>query len=263
MPALALTPIPALADNYIWLLHDGQRALAVDPGDAGPLQQVLDTQGLLLETILVTHHHPDHTAGLGALRSRWPQAQVVGTAHEAIAGVTNRVRGGDTWRACGQTLRVLDVPGHTAGHVAFLIDAPTDGTAPILFCGDTLFAGGCGRIFDGTAAELLNSLQTLGGLPGSTRVCCTHEYTVSNLRFALAMEPDNAALQQRLQGATAQRARREPTLPSSIALEVATNPFLRCHLPALQSAAQRAPQPALGNDPLAVFTALRQWKNVF
>lgn len=264
MPLLSLIALPAFADNYIWLLHDGRTALAVDPGDAAPLEQLLDAQQLSLRTILVTHHHGDHVGGLARLRQRYPDCELIGPAAEAIAGLTQRVRGGDRLEALGQTLRVLDVPGHTAGHIAFVIDAPSDASAPLLFCGDTLFAAGCGRLFEGTAAELLGSLKALAALPPTTRVCCSHEYTLSNLRFALALEPGNAVLAARQALEAAKRAAGQPTLPSSIALELATNPFLRCADAALQAAArERAPQPAADASELAVFTALRQWKNQF
>jgi len=261
---LVLTPVPAFADNYIWLLVCGSQALAVDPGDAAPLEQALDARGLSLAAILVTHHHGDHVGGLPRLRQRFPDAVVIGPADEAIDGLSDRVRGGDVREALGQRLRVLDVPGHTAGHIAFVIDAPSDGGAPLLFCGDTLFAAGCGRLFEGTAAQLQASLAQLAALPGATRVCCTHEYTLGNLRFALAVEPGNAALQARRQVEQARRDAGQPTLPSSIALELATNPFLRCTEAAVREAArERAPAAAVDDSPLAVFTALRQWKNQF
>lgn len=263
MPLLSLTPIPALADNYIWLLHDGHEAMAVDPGDAAPLEQALDAQGLLLQTILVTHHHADHVAGLSRLRERWPMAAVIGPASERIEGLSERVSGGARRQRLGQDLRVLDVPGHTAGHIAFVIDAPSDGSSPILFCGDTLFAAGCGRLFEGTPAQMQHSLAELAALPGSTRVCCTHEYTLANLRFALAVEPDNLELQQRQVEAMGLRQAGHPTLPSSMELERATNPFLRWQVSSVQAAARKAPQPAMSDDPVAVFAALRAWKNVF
>ena len=194
------------------------------------------------------------------MRERYPDAAVIGPAGEAIAGLSDRVQGGERRQALGQDIRVLDVPGHTAGHIAFVIDQPSDGGAPLLFCGDTLFAGGCGRLFEGTAAQLQASLAQLAALPGSTRVCCTHEYTLGNLRFALAVEPGNAALQARQQAEQAKRDAGLPTLPTSIALELATNPFLRCTEAAVRQAVAAR---AADASPLAVFTALRQWKNQF
>lgn len=264
MPLLSLIPVPAFADNYIWLLHDGQAALAVDPGDAAPLERLLDEQRLALQSILVTHHHGDHVGGLARLRERWPQCEVFGPAQERINGIDRPLRDGERFEALGQQVRVIDVPGHTAGHVAFLIEAPSDGSAPLLFCGDTLFAAGCGRLFEGSPAQLLDSLQRLAALPPATRVCCAHEYTLGNLRFARALEPDNPVLAAREALEQAKRAAGQPTLPSSIALERATNPFLRCAEPPLQAAGlAQAPQPAADGSELAVFTALREWKNQF
>lgn len=264
MTALSLIPVPAFTDNYIWVLHDGRSALAVDPGDAAPLERVLAASGLQLAAILVTHHHGDHVGGLGRLREAFAAARVIGPAGEAIDGLSERVRGGQPLTVLGQNLHVLEVPGHTAGHIAFFIEQPSDGSAPILFCGDTLFAAGCGRLFEGSPAQMQASLAQLAALPHDTRVCCAHEYTLSNLRFALAVEPDNAALQARQRHAQALREQQQPTLPSSIALERATNPFLRWDAPQVQAAARtQAPEPAADASPVAVFTALRAWKNVF
>ncbi|MFN4116497.1 MAG: hydroxyacylglutathione hydrolase, partial [Inhella sp.] len=231
--------------------------------DAAPLEARLATLGLPLRTILVTHHHGDHTGGLQRLAARYPDCEIVGPAGEAIAGLQRGLSGGDTLHALGQQIRVLDVPGHTAGHIAYVIDAPSDGGAALLFCGDTLFAAGCGRLFEGSPAQMLASLKTLAALPPTTRVCCTHEYTLANLRFARALEPDNATLAAREALERAKRDAGQPTLPSSMALEMATNPFLRCTAPALRAAAARAPQPASDGSELAVFTALRAWKNQF
>jgi hydroxyacylglutathione hydrolase len=171
-----------------------------------------------------------------------------------------RVAGGETIEVLGQTFEVIDVPGHTAGHIAFYAQE-IDGL-PLLFCGDTLFSAGCGRLFEGTPAQMLDSLTRLAALPADTRVCCTHEYTLSNLRFAQAVEPGNAALTRYRQWCDQQRAQDLPTLPSTMGLEQAINPFLRAHQPSLAVAAQ-AHNPACGNDPLAVFATLREWKNVF
>ncbi|MEO7160988.1 MAG: hydroxyacylglutathione hydrolase, partial [Polaromonas sp.] len=186
-----LIPIPAFADNYLWLLHDGKRALVVDPGDAAPVLRALKQSALQLESILVTHHHADHTGGVDALREA-TGATVYGPATERIPLPSKPLREGDTVHALGLEFQVLDVPGHTAGHIAFY--TPDMDGKPLLFCGDTLFSGGCGRLFEGTPAQMLASLDKLAALPGATRVCCTHEYTLANLRFALAVEPDNAEL---------------------------------------------------------------------
>jgi len=257
---LSLLPVPAFADNYIWLLHDGRDALAVDPGEAAPLRQALQALGLNLAAILVTHHHGDHVGGLAALRAGGFEGPVIGPAGEAIEGLTQTVAEGERLQCLGQDIQVLDVPGHTAGHIAFVVACEP----PILFCGDTLFGAGCGRLFEGTPAQMQASLSKLLALPPQTRVCCAHEYTLSNLRFAQAVEPDNPALAARLQADQAARSASRPTLPSTLALEAATNPFLRWNEPGVRAAArQRAPQPAASDAPVAVFTALRQWKNQF
>lgn len=262
MSSLTLIPVPAFTDNYIWVLHDGRTALAVDPGDAAPLEQTLDSLGLTLQTILVTHHHADHVGGLARLRQRWPAAKVIGPAGEAIAGLDERVQDGDRRQLLGQSVQVLDLPGHTAGHVAYFIEAPSDGCAPLLFCGDTLFSGGCGRLFEGSPAQMFDSLCRLAELPDEARVCCAHEYTLSNLRFALAVEPDNAALAAYQTHCQALRARNLPTLPGSIGLEKQINPFLRSRVAAVVRSAQ-AHAPGTAGDALSVFTTLREWKNQF
>jgi hydroxyacylglutathione hydrolase len=254
-----LHPLAAFTDNYIWILHDGARALVVDPGEAAGVQAYLADARLKLDTILITHHHGDHTGGVAALREA-TGARVIGPAREPMPEPLQRVSGGQTIEVLGQRFEVIDVPGHTAGHIAYYAE-DVDG-APLLFCGDTLFSAGCGRLFEGTPAQMVASLSHLAALPASTRVCCTHEYTLSNLRFAQAVEPGNAALTQYRQWCDAQRAQNLPTLPSTIGLEQAINPFLRAHQPQLALAAQ-AHNPACGDDPLAVFAALREWKNVF
>ncbi|MCA0175353.1 MAG: hydroxyacylglutathione hydrolase [Proteobacteria bacterium] len=217
-----LVALPAFADNYIWMLHDGAGALVVDPGDAAPVRAALGAHGLELTGILVTHHHPDHVGGLNGLQPLLNGAPVYAPQREqaAMPVPTTPVAGGDclTWQ--GKAIRVLDVPGHTAGHVAYVLD-------DLLFCGDTLFSAGCGRLFEGTADQMHRSLQQLGALPGTTRVCCAHEYTLANLRFARQAEPDNAAVARHEAACLAQRAAGQPTLPSTIALEWQINPFLR------------------------------------
>jgi len=238
------------------MLHDGHKALVVDPGDAQPVLDALQREGLQLETILVTHHHADHTGGVAQLRDA-TGAQVLGPAGEEMPEPLQRVSGGDTCTAMGLTFAVMDVPGHTAGHIAFYCEA-LDG-APLLFCGDTLFSGGCGRLFEGTPAQMLASLDSLAALPDTTRVCCTHEYTLSNLKFALAVEPGNADLQQYNVHCQALRANDTPTLPSTIALERKINPFLRSRVPAVIAAAQAHDAAMTLNA--GAFATLRQWKN--
>lgn len=253
-----LIALPAFDDNYFWLLHDGQQALVVDPGDAAPVRAALHQRGLQLASILVTHHHGDHTGGVAELRDA-TGAQVFGPARERIPAPFTPLQGGDEAVALGIRWRVLDVPGHTAGHIAYF--APEVNGAPLLFCGDTLFSGGCGRIFEGTPAQMLASLDLLAELPAATRVCCAHEYTLANLRFARAVEPDNDALADHQRQCQQWRDAGQPTLPSTLGIERAINPFLRSRQPAVTAAVQaRAPA---ATDEVAVFAALREWKNEF
>lgn len=257
-----LLALPAFADNYIWMLHDGHRAVVVDPGDAAPVHDKLDELKLDLAAILVTHHHPDHVGGVDALRGRL-QGPVYGPARERIPQPFKALNDGDEVEVLGLRFVVIDVPGHTAGHIAYQ-QLPTDGqalSAPILFCGDTLFSGGCGRLFEGTPAQMADSLARLSALPGDSRVCCTHEYTLSNLRFAHAVEPGNAALAAYTLRCQALRDAGVPTLPSSVAQERAVNPFLRCTEPEVRATA--LVQGAESGDAISVFTALREWKNKF
>jgi hydroxyacylglutathione hydrolase len=256
---MKLIPLPAFQDNYLWLLHDGRRALVVDPGDAQPVLECLQQSGLQLEAILVTHHHPDHVGGVDRVRDA-TGAAVWGPAREPVPGPFRAVADGEHVRALGLDFRVIDVPGHTAGHIAYFAQPP--GEPPLLFCGDTLFSGGCGRLFEGTPAQMLASLDALAALPTDTRVCCAHEYTLSNLRFARAVEPANADLAAYQQHCETLRSRGEPTLPSTIGEERRINPFLRTRLPSVVQAAQ-ARNGARADDDVAVFAAIRQWKNDF
>jgi len=253
-----LIPLTAFADNYIWILHDGHKAVAVDPGDAQPVKAYLANEGLQLSAILVTHHHPDHVGGVDALRES-TGAVVYGPARERIPEPLTRLSQGDAVEVLGLNFRVLDVPGHTAGHIAYVCDN-WEG-APLLFCGDTLFSGGCGRLFEGTPAQMLASLDRLAALPDNTRVCCTHEYTLSNLKFAQAVEPHNADLLAYTVHCEALRAAGQPTLPASLATERRINPFLRTRQADVIRAAQTFSTQA--HDETSVFAAVRQWKNEF
>ena len=262
---LTVVPVPAFKDNYLWLVSRGDDALVVDPGDAGPVERALADRRLTLRAILLTHHHADHVGGVRALLDarRGREPIVYGPAGEAIDGVAKPLREGDRIdvEPLGLSFDVLDVPGHTRGHIAYVSIAGPD-AAPLLFCGDTLFAAGCGRLFEGTAEEMHASLSKLAALPTTTRVYCAHEYTLSNLRFASAVEPDSAPLARRVADANATRARGEPTLPSTIGLERETNPFLRSGEPAVRAAAADH-EPGADVTPVATFAALRRWKDVF
>lgn len=253
-----LLALPAFSDNYLWLLHDGSRALVVDPGDADPVFAALKEHGLELEAILVTHHHPDHVGGVDKLREA-TGATVYGPARERIPEPFTSLAEGAQVSVLGISFRVIDVPGHTAGHIAYFAD-DVDG-APLLFCGDTLFSGGCGRIFEGTPGQMLASLDKLAALPADTRVCCAHEYTLANLRFARAVEPGNHALAEYQSKCEALRAEGTPTVPSSIGMERAINPFFRSRETTVTHAVQA--HAATPSDEVAVFAELREWKNNF
>ena len=240
------------------MLHDSHQALVVDPGDAQPVLEALQGLGLHLEAILVTHHHSDHTGGVDALREA-TGARVFGPARESMPEPLTRLVDADLVQSLGLTFTVIEVPGHTAGHIAYF--CPDMAGAPLLFCGDTLFSGGCGRLFEGSPAQMLDSLDKLAALPAATRICCTHEYTLSNLKFACAVDPDNQALAHYRTSAQALRADQQPTLPSTLALERQINPFLRTHEAAvIQSALAFDPS---ASDEVSIFAALRRWKNDF
>lgn len=272
--SLTVTPIPAFQDNYIWAIHDGRAAAIVDPGEAAPVEAFLARTGLALGAIVITHHHGDHQGGVAALLERYPlgpdgkPVTVFGPATERIGNRTVAVSEGDvvTLPAPVATFRVLDVPGHTAGHVAYAGELP--GAGPVVFCGDALFATGCGRILEGTPVQMLASLDKLAALPAATRVFCAHEYTASNVRFAKAVEPGNAALAEWEALVRQMRADDEPTVPTTIALELAVNPFLRSREPTVResvSAHLAATGDALtaGSGDADMFGALRRWKDGF
>jgi hydroxyacylglutathione hydrolase len=254
---LHISPIPAFEDNYIWLLRDPEsaRAAVVDPGDEEPVLATLETQGLTLDSILVTHHHYDHIGGVEALREAFPQARVFGPSDRRIRPLTDVVGEGDEVPIPGlpEGLRVLEVPGHTATHIAYL-------GSGALFCGDTLFAAGCGRVFDGTFGQLSASLARIAALPGETLCYCAHEYTLANLGFAKWVEPESSAIAKRQQAALALRRADRPTVPSRLSEELATNPFLRVAVPAVKAAAEAASGRSLA-DEAEIFMALRRWKD--
>lgn len=251
-----ILPLPALADNYIWLLHDGRgSALVADPGEAAPVEAALAEHGLQLRAILLTHHHPDHVAGAAALRQRH-RVPVYAPQDERIGMATHRVADGDVVAigAPAARFRVMAIPGHTTSHVGYVGEG-------VLLCGDTLFSLGCGRLFEGTPAQMLSSLDRLAALPGDTLVCCGHEYTAANGRFASTIEPQNAALADRVRQVAALRAANRPSLPAPLAGELAANPFLRVDSPSVIDWCRR--QGVAANDRVARFAALRGAKDSF
>jgi len=251
-----LIPLPAFDDNYIWLWHDDRRAVAVDPGDDAPVRAFLDARGLALAAVLITHHHGDHTGGIAALRQRF-DCPVYGPDNPRIRGITHVVRGGDVVAIDAPALRfdVLATPGHTLDHVSYVGHG-------CLFCGDTVFGCGCGRLFEGDAATMAASLDAVLALPDATRVCCAHEYTLTNIAFAKTIDGANPALLERERRDRAARAAGRPTLPSTLELEKATNPFLRFHDADMRAFAARylkRPDPL----PHQVFGAVRAAKDAW
>ncbi|OHC66167.1 MAG: hydroxyacylglutathione hydrolase [Rhodocyclales bacterium RIFCSPLOWO2_02_FULL_63_24] len=251
----------AFDDNYIWLLRAGGCVAVVDPGDAAPVFDHLERSGDRLCAVLATHHHGDHVGGLEAILSRHA-VPVFGPAAEDIPGVSHPLAGGERigLPELALELDIIAVPGHTRGHIAYY--GPSLGAAGALFCGDTLFGAGCGRLFEGSPAQMQDSLAKLAVLPAPTLVYCAHEYTQSNLRFALAVEPDSIAVQQRSEDVARDRQAGRSTVPTNIGTELETNPFLRWNAPAVRAAAASR----LGHvpaDAVETFTAIREWKNRF
>lgn len=258
MSKLEFIPIKAFTDNYIWCVVNREQGICacVDPGDGQAVIDYVEQQQLTLTTLLITHHHFDHTGGIQALAKRY-QTRVFGPGYENIAGITDPLSDGDHIHLPDfeLSLSILHTPGHTLGHIVYYNQA-------LLFCGDTLFAAGCGRLFEGSPAQMYQSLQAIVALPGDVDIYCAHEYTQDNLRFALTVEPNNWQSQQRLKRVQALRKNDQPTLPSKMSDEISTNPFLRCHVPAVMAAAEQQANRKL-TDPVDVFRVIRDWKNQF
>lgn len=254
-----VTAIPAFLDNYFWLLSADDLAVVVDPGDAAPVLRYLADHHLKLDAILITHHHPDHIGGISALRQQYP-VPVYGPRAETgkISGLTELLDDGDLVHVLDQTLTVMSLPGHTLGHIGYY----QTGVNPLIFCGDTLFSGGCGRLFEGTPQQMHNSLARIAALPDATKIYCTHEYTLSNLAFAQAVEPGNPDIVGHIEKVKALRACQQPSLPSTLALERRINPFLRTGRREVVAAIQ-AQTGNLSADTVQTFAAMRRWKDSF
>ena len=257
-----ITPIPAFQDNYIWLIRNdaGTHAIIVDPGDAAPVKEILEKEQLTLSAILITHHHFDHIGGINELVNKYHPV-VFGPANESIPSCTHSLKENETIQVEGfsQHFRVIDVPGHTLGHIAYYSD---QFSPPALFCGDTLFSAGCGRLFEGTPQQMFESLQKLAALPGHTQVFCTHEYTLSNLKFAQHVEPGNKQIEKRIDEVVRLRKENLPSLPTTIDQELTINPFLRTDQSIIKQSAE-AKSGCEICEPVQTFATLRTWKNDF
>ncbi len=256
---LNVHPIPVFRDNYIWVIHNQAHAAVIDPGIASPVIEYLRSNKLQLSAILITHHHDDHTGGNSELLQSY-DVPVYGPRNESIATVSHPLREGDqvNLEAISLNLMVLDTPGHTRGHIAYYGSNPFN----MVFCGDTLFACGCGRVFEGTVQQMYQSLQKLSQLPDDTLIFCTHEYTLGNIQFAKAADPENARLIEFEIAAQELRNRNIPTIPTTLTLEKKINPFIRCEQGGIINSTQNYSGKSL-SSPIEIFTVLREWKNNF
>lgn len=251
---IEIKSIPAFSDNYIWLIQNNQQqCVVVDPGDANPVLDYIRTNQLTLDAILITHHHADHTGGIAELKREYPNISIIGPKNDPIMALTLSVDEGDRFTLLDQEFTVLNLAGHTHGHIGYVMDKE-------LFCGDVLFSGGCGRVFEGSYEEMFNSLNKLAALDDDTNVYCAHEYTASNVAFAMAVEPENQDLHQYRDNVNRLRANNQPTIPTTIGQEKLINPFLRTMEPAVMKSVANTTQQC---DPLNIFSALRDWKNQF
>lgn len=264
MYPLKIYPIKAFEDNYIWVLHQGRQVVVVDPGDSGPVLDLLKREDLELSAVLVTHHHGDHTGGIQDLVLAFPnkKVKIYGPANESIPSLSEPLLGNEKIRVEGIEVdfEILSIPGHTRGHLAFY--GKQLGSTGSIFCGDTLFGAGCGRLFEGTPYQMQSSLAKIASLPPKTLCYCAHEYTLSNLRFAMVIEPQNLEIQKRIKQTQESRKHGDATVPFTLEGELLTNPFIRWDSPEVRLAASER----LGNksiDPVEIFATIRQWKDNF
>ena len=260
---LNVTAIPAFMDNYIWCIFDdhSRQAIIVDPGSAQPVLAFLASKQLQLSAVFITHHHPDHTGGVNQLKAKF-DCSVYGYQHAKFKHIDQTFIDGDRFSLLGTSFTVYEVPGHTLDHIAFYSASDDTHSKPWLFCGDTLFSGGCGRLFEGSAEQMQASLNTLSKLPETSEIYCAHEYTIANLTFALSLMPENRHLQRYMNECKEKRDRQEPTIPSTIATELKINPFLRSHDQALIQAIS-ALNPGLALTPTNIFSETRKAKDRF
>lgn len=256
---LQISPIPAFQDNYFWLIENGEETWIVDPGDATPVLKVLESRRLELTGILITHHHPDHIGGVAGLLHS--DLQIIGPQKNQFELVNRPVSEGDAVQVCGVEFNVMEVPGHTINHLAYYAE-PKD-QVPVLFCGDTLFAAGCGRLFEGTPGQMYQSLGRLQQLPDNTRIYCAHEYTEANLAFAQSVEPGNREIMMRMEEVADLRAKGKPSIPTNMQQEKAVNPFLRTDSTEIVSSVMKNIPFDTAPEQVDVFSQLRKMKDIF